>query len=247
MKTLSTFLLLLCQLIFLANPVLASQENISQQPSPVHPWTFQNNQRRPALQIAQIQAQIKTTPTVSDPEVILKRLEIANQIPQEAWPLLKIERSNTLNASTDGKNLLITDSLMAKLRTDDERAFVISHELAHILLSHISKTQLRRTGLSLLDYLLERKVGSNSLLATASRLGINLVDLKSSRGYEYQADDLGVQLMSKAGYNPQAAIQVFDILEANNPNGNTPGFLRSHPISRSRIEALVKKYKLSLQ
>ena len=83
MKTLSTFLLLLCQLIFLANPVLASQENISQQPSPVHPWTFQNNQRRPALQIAQIQAQIKTTPTVSDPEVILKRLEIANQIPQE--------------------------------------------------------------------------------------------------------------------------------------------------------------------
>jgi Zn-dependent protease with chaperone function len=247
MKPLSRLLIVLCQLTLLINPVWALHGNARRQPFLEQQRISQSQQRLPARQIAQMQGQIKITSSVNTPETILKRLQVANQLPPEVWPTLKIERSNTLNAATDGKNLMITDTLLAKLRSDDERAFVLSHELAHILLSHISKTQLRRTGLSLLDYLLERKVGANSLLATASRLGINLVDLKSSRGYEYQADDLGVQLMSKAGYNPQAAIQVFDILEANNPTGNTPGFLLSHPISRSRMEALVKKYKLSLQ
>lgn len=195
-------------------------------------------------QLAQLQGQVRRQAALSSPEHILNHLKWANQIPSTVSPVLQIERSADLNASTDGKNLIITDSLLSQLSTDDERAFVISHELAHILLSHISKTQLRRTGLSVLDYLLERKVGNNSLLATASRLGISLVDLKSSRGYEYQADDLGVQLMSRAGYNPQAAIRVFDVLEANNPSAGRPGFLLSHPISRNRIEALVKKYKL---
>ncbi|WP_303674997.1 M48 family metalloprotease [Vampirovibrio chlorellavorus] len=241
------FLVALCQLMLLFNPVWALNDSASPRPVLAPQRTLQNQQHLPDRQIAQLQGQIKIAPAVNTPETILKRLQSANQIPPEVWPTLQIERSDTLNASTDGKNLMITDTLLAKLRNDDERAFVLSHELAHILLSHISKTQLRRTGLSLLDYFLERKAGPNSLLATASRLGINLVDLKSSRGYEYQADDLGVQLMSKAGYNPQAAIQVFDILEANNPTGGTPGFLLSHPISRSRIEALVKKYKLSLQ
>lgn len=246
MKILSTILILVCQLMLTVEPVLALSGKEPLSPTPIEHHRFVVNHPLPTSQIAQIQGQLRVTPTPSQAEAILKRLLEANQIPKEAWPTLKIERSNTLNAATDGQNLLITDSLLEKLRTDDERAFVISHELAHILLSHISKTQLRRTGLSLLDFFLARKVGSNSLLATASRLGINLVDLKSSRGYEYQADDLGVQLMSKAGYNPQAAIQVFDILEANNPTRNAPGFLLSHPISRSRIEALVKKYKLSL-
>lgn len=199
------------------------------------------------VKVAQIQGQVKTSGTLSSPQSILDRLESANQVPAEASPVLKVERSDTLNAATDGKNLIITDGLLNKLRTNDERAFVISHELAHILLSHIGKTQVRRTGLSLLDFFLSRKVGENSVIAMASRLGINLVDLKSSRGYEYQADDLGVKLMVKAGYNPQAAIQVFDILEANAPTQGKPGFLLSHPISRDRIEALVKKHQLTLR
>jgi predicted Zn-dependent protease len=200
-----------------------------------------------SVKVAQLQGQVKTSSTLSSPQSILDRLESANQVPAEASPVLKVERSDTLNAATDGKNLIITDGLLNKLRTNDERAFVISHELAHILLSHIGKTQVRRTGLSLLDFFLSRKVGENSVIAMASRLGINLVDLKSSRGYEYQADDLGVQLMVKAGYNPQAAIQVFDILETNAPTQGKPSFLLSHPISRDRIEALVKKHQLTLR
>lgn len=195
----------------------------------------------------QIQGQVQVAHALSGPQAILNRLKTANQVPADINPTLKVERSDTLNAATDGQNLMITDTLLNKLTTDDERAFVLSHELAHILLSHIGKTQIRRTGLSLLDLFVRNKAGSSSILTMASELGINLIDLKSSRGYEYQADDLGVKLMVNAGYNPQAALKVFDILEANAPRNGTPGFLLSHPISRERVKALVQKYKLSLQ
>src|SRR5262249_17238410 len=147
------------------------------------------------------------------------------------------------NAATDGQNLVITSALLERLTTDDERAFVISHELSHILLQHIGKTELRRVGLTLLDtYLVRRYTTQGSLAQLASELGIGLVDKRSSRGYEYQADDLGVKLMAQAGYNPQAAIRVFDILKAATPGNQTPEFLQDHPITDSRIRALVQKY-----
>lgn len=244
MKKIAVSLFVMSQMLSLSGPTLAANRYTQVY---TNPNTYAEPVNAPVrTQVAQIQGQVQTSGALSSPQAILDRLESANQVPAEASPALKIQRSDTLNAATDGKNLLITDGLLNKLKTNDERAFVISHELAHILLSHIGKTQIRRTGLSLLDHFFSRRVGENSLLAMASRMGINLVDLKSSRGYEYQADDLGVQLMVKAGYDPQAAIRVFDVLEANAPTNGKPGFLLSHPISRDRMEALVKKYQLSL-
>lgn len=197
----------------------------------------------------QLEGQVKSTSpsALNSPEAILARLKQANNVPAEISPTLQIQHSSVLNAATDGKNLIITDTLLSKLNTNDERAFVISHELSHILLSHIAKTQIRRTGLSILDNLFLRRVGQNSILGLASELGVNLVDLKYSRNYELQADDLGVKLMTQAGYNPQAAIQVFDILKANTPPNQTPAFLLDHPITDARIRALVQKYKLTAE
>jgi len=71
--------------------------------------------------------------------------------------------------------------------------------------------------------------------------------LEQTLNEEYQADDLGVRLMTQAGYDPEAAIKVFDILKANTPANKTPGFLLDHPITDERIRALAQKYKLKLQ
>lgn len=192
------------------------------------------------LRIAQAPA------VLSSPQVILNRLKEANKVPADIAPSITVTQSNTMNAATDGKSLMITSALLDRLTTDDERAFVISHELGHVLLQHIAKTQVRRVGLSLLDSLLVRRyTAQGSIAQLASELGIGLVDKRSSRTYEYQADDLGVKLMAQAGYRPQAALDVFDILRANTPANGTPEFLQDHPITDSRIRALVEKYKLT--
>src|SRR5690606_21149676 len=132
----------------------------------------------------------------------------ANNIPAEVAPRISVQRSNVLNAATDGQDIVITSALLNRLHTSDERAFVISHELSHVVLNHIDKTRLRRTGISLLDTLLGRRIPQGSLLDLAADFGLDLYDKRSGRGYAYQAADLGIQLMRRAGYTPQAAISV---------------------------------------
>lgn len=182
----------------------------------------------------------------SNPQLILDHLKAANSIPAEVAPAVQISQTGTLNAATDGRDIIVTRGLLSRLTTDDERAFVLSHELSHVLLQHIARTQTRRVGLSLLDALLLRRyIPQGSLLQLAADLGIGLVDKRSARTFEYQADDLGIKLMARAGYDPRAALAVFSILKAATPPNRTPEFLQDHPITDSRIRALVEKYHLS--
>lgn len=180
------------------------------------------------------------------PKQILDELKQANGIPADLAPRITVQQSNTLNAATNGQDIVITSALLNQLKTNDQRAFVISHELSHITLNHIARTQIRRVGLSLLDTLLLRRyINQGSLGELAKNLGFTLYDKRSGRVYEYQADDVGIQLMNKAGYNPQGAIEVFKILEEATPGNRVPEFFQDHPITAARIEALVRKYKLS--
>jgi predicted Zn-dependent protease len=183
---------------------------------------------------------------IQTPNQILARLKAANAIPAEIAPQVRVVEDSTLNAATNGQEIMITSGLLKRLKSNDECAFVISHELGHVVLNHIVKTQFRRIGLSLLDTLLMRRAAPHgSLLEVAANLGLDLYDKRSGRVYEYQADDAGIQLMTKAGYNPQAAIEVFRILQSAAPDRQVPEFLQDHPITESRIRMLIQKYKLS--
>ncbi len=190
-----------------------------------------------ATAVAPLQAHVSSSETVMD------RVIRMNHLPSTVHPQLTIQKTSTLNASTDGTHLYITSALLNKLTSDDEQAFIISHELSHIVLQHLGKTQTRRVGFSILDTILASHYGEGSIPQIAGQLGLGLVDKRSSRTYEYQADDLGVQLMRQAGYDPHAALQVFAILKAASPN-SMPGFLMDHPITDDRIRALVNKYQL---
>jgi Zn-dependent protease with chaperone function len=210
---------------------------------------YQSNHRYPVKIRKQLYlaAQINTQAHggLQTPESILAELIRANNIPANIIKGISVDKSDSLNAATDGSGIIITQALLNKLTTNDERAFVISHELSHVVLNHIGKTQTRRVGLSLVDnFIVRRFAKEGSLLQLASSLGIGLVDKRSSRTLEYQADDLGVRLMKDAGYNPKAALQVFGILKAATPNNGTPEFLQDHPITDSRVRILVEKYKL---
>jgi Zn-dependent protease with chaperone function len=209
---------------------------------------YQGRIQQTGFNVKPLHADVYAHQPLQSPQVILENLKSKNDVPAEVAATLSVENSNVLNSYTDGQKIVITSNLLNKLTTSDERAFVISHELSHVLLDHVGKTQLRRTGLSLFDALVVRRyVSQGSPMDLATRFGLGLVDLRSSRGYEMQADDLGVRLMSQAGYDPEAAIQVFDILKANTPANKTPGFLLDHPITDERIRVLVQKYKLKLQ
>ena len=81
---------------------------------------------------------------------------------------------------------------------------------------------------------------STALANQVTQAGLVLADLRFSRSNEYDADKAGLVLMRQAGFNPQGSLETLAILEKNNPS-TQPGFLRSHPLSRQRIEALVRE------
>ncbi|MDX2085157.1 MAG: M48 family metalloprotease [Candidatus Melainabacteria bacterium] len=176
---------------------------------------------------------------------ILQRLIQSNQLPKDLVQSITLEDSPELNAYTNGQKIVITTKLWQQLHTSDQRAFIVGHELSHIVLSHLEKTQRRRVGLALLDrFVLQRYAPEGGLGYTAGNIGLGLIDKKFSRNLEYQADDLGMQLMTKAGYHPKGALEAFQVLENGRRNGSPPEFLLTHPLSRSRVEALANKYKL---
>lgn len=199
---------------------------------------------------SQIQGQVTETVTVNprsqrQANAILTRLLERNSLNSVSIEKIEIEGSNVLNASTDGRGIYFSQPLWDVLQTEDQRAFVISHELAHITQHHIPQTVIRQVGLITLGQLLTQRFLStdtqrNRILRMAQETGLSLVNLRFSRGTEYSADIEGLRLMRGAGYNPHAAIETLEILEARNPR-STPEFLQSHPLSKSRIEALVRQ------
>jgi predicted Zn-dependent protease len=166
---------------------------------------------------------------------ILQKIEAANAHEKLGGQFYLVDQ-DVLNAWTDGKDVYMSKKLWETLTTTDQRAFVIGHELSHKALHHVEKNTLRQVGFGSVLRLLSRNHPKTALV---SALGAKLLDQKFSRGDEYQADNLGLQMMGRAGYQPKAAVEVLDILMRESPN-TTPEFLSSHPLSRSRIQALLK-------
>ena len=82
-----------------------------------------------------------------------------------------------------------------------------------------------------------------AVLNQASNAALQLFNLRFSRQTELKADDRGLQILTQAGYRPMAAVETLQILQAAAPGSSMPEFLRSHPLSESRIQALAQQYQ----
>lgn len=112
-------------------------------------------------------------------------------------------RSNQVNAfSTQQGILCITTGLIARLHTEAELAFVLSHEVAHFEKNHV-----------LHIYSYNQQLFERQSKKKTSHISDNILkSLQYSRNSENEADDIGFRRFIDAGYNPDAALSVFDIL-----------------------------------
>ena len=137
-----------------------------------------------------------------------------------------------------GGKIAFYTGIIDQLRlTDDEIAMIMGHEMAHALREHsreqLAKNQATSIGISLGAQLL----GLGDIGSTAARLGGQLLSLKFSRNDESDADLVGLELAARAGYNPQAAVSLWQKMgEAT--GGSGIGFLSTHPTGPDRIAKL---------
>lgn len=138
-----------------------------------------------------------------------------------------------------GGKIMVYTGLIDKLKaTDDELATVIGHEIAHALREHsregMSEEYAKQAGLNIVGQLAGLSQSSMQLAALATDVALSK---PHSRVMETEADTIGLELMARAGYNPQASVSLWQkMMKAG--GGSGPGFLSTHPSGEARIGEL---------
>ncbi|MDG1778454.1 MAG: M48 family metalloprotease [Flavobacteriaceae bacterium] len=157
--------------------------------------------------------------------------------------LLADER--TINAfALPGGQIFITYALFSKLENIDQLAGVLGHEIGHVLGRH-SAERIAKDGLTQ-GILSGLAVGVDPSDAQSAAAVAQLINMKYGRDDELQSDELGVQFMIQAGYDPHALIGVMKILKSAAGPNRTPEFQSTHPDPENRVEKIkqaIKKYQ----
>ena len=137
-----------------------------------------------------------------------------------------------------GKIGVLTGSITKINATDDELAALIGHEIAHALRDH-GREKVSKKLLTGLGVLAASSAGLGDMVVSGtSLLGDYGVNLPGSRKLESEADLLGVDIMVRAGYNPQGAVSFWNKVVAQEKQGTKIDFLSTHPTSEKRIVAI---------
>jgi predicted Zn-dependent protease len=118
--------------------------------------------------------------------------------------------------------------------TDDEVAMVMGHEIAHALREHARERMGKNAATGIGASLLSQVFGFGQLGQTLTNYGAQLLTLQFSREDESEADLVGMELAARAGYNPRAAITLWQKMGAAN-KGAPPQWLSTHPSGNARI------------
>jgi predicted Zn-dependent protease len=155
------------------------------------------------------------------------------------WELVLINE-DVVNAHVmAGGKITFYTGLIRKLSlTDDEIAAVMGHEISHALREHTREKMSQQQAAGLLLAVGGAVAGASAGTMQAAGIAKQLaMDLPFSRGMESEADEFGLELSARAGYNPQAAISLWDKMDKQGGSGG-PKFLSTHPAPGDRKATL---------
>jgi len=195
---------------------------------------------------AQVRKQIKQ---VRDARVTayVTRLgrRLARVAPGAKYPYsFQVADAAEINAfSLPGGPVWINRGVLRAAGNESQVAGVLAHEIAHIAQRHaadqLTKTLLTRWSLGVLGAMLGNAGGAGTAQAAGAMVA-NGVFLKFSRDDEREADRVGLQIMTKAGWDPRGMIELFEVLrrEAKRDPGAVEVFFSTHPSPEDRIAQL---------
>jgi predicted Zn-dependent protease len=153
---------------------------------------------------------------------------------------IKVVDSDEVNAfALPGGFFYVNSGLILAADEEAELAGVMSHEIAHVAARHYTRQVTRAQLANFLTLPLIFVGGGVGYAAyQAAGIGIPLTFLKFNRNFEAEADYLGIQYMYKAGYDPNAFVNFFEKLEAQEKKkpGSLAKAFASHPQTPDRIQ-----------
>lgn len=141
-------------------------------------------------------------------------------VPACQFPVQLLE-SNQINGIADGRHVGVTTGAMRFVRSDDELAWVLAHEIAHNVLSHSQNARLRA--------MLNAFLGATTSASSEASVPFQ------RRSLEARADYVGAFIMARAGYDVQAIEQFWHRLESLRSREHTPEMDVTHPTTDERL------------
>ncbi|MEA3195644.1 MAG: hypothetical protein QOD26_3977 [Betaproteobacteria bacterium] len=159
------------------------------------------------------------------------------------WEVQVINDPKTVNAfCMAGGKMAIYSGMWDKLNaTDDEIAMVMGHEISHALAGHtqerMSVAMTSQVVAQVAAIAISSSESTRGLAMTGTQLAaVYAVQMPNSRTSESEADQIGLDIAARAGYDPKAAVTLWD--KMGKLGGSPPEFLSTHPSPENRAARL---------
>jgi Zn-dependent protease with chaperone function len=195
---------------------------------------------------AQVYKQMPVLPDSSPVTQYVQQLgaRLVAEIPQQySWPYqFHVIAQKDINAfALPGGPIFINLGTITAAANEAELAGVMAHEMSHVYMQHSAKQVGKTNWIAGFAGLAGAVLGSGGFIGQLAALGIQMtangVIMKYSRSDEAQADSVGAIIMYKAGYNPEAMADFFQMLAAKGAD-NGPQWLNDHPNPGNRQQAI---------
>jgi predicted Zn-dependent protease len=157
------------------------------------------------------------------------------------WSVAIVDDPEMVNAwCMAGGRMAVYTGLFEKLHlTDAEFAQIMGHEISHALANHtaerMSRAMATTLGVVAIGALSDRPAVAMGGAAVAAKVAL---DLPNSRTAEAEADQIGMELAVRAGYDPDAAVSLWQKMASQAGGAGPPAFLSTHPSPGNREAAL---------
>ena len=158
------------------------------------------------------------------------------------WSVAIIDDPDTLNAwCMAGGRMAIYTGIVTQLNlNDDEIAQIMGHEISHALANHTAERMSRAVLMNGALAATAAVTDNNGYVLTGTAMAAKVaLELPNSRTAESEADEIGIELATRAGYNPDAAVSLWKKM-AEAGGGGGPEFLSTHPSPDNRASTLDK-------
>ncbi|KAI0076651.1 hypothetical protein K474DRAFT_1597625 [Panus rudis PR-1116 ss-1] len=164
--------------------------------------------------------------------------EVVPGVGGREWELMVVHDDKVVNAMASYGNIVVFTGILPVAKDENGLAAILGHEIGHVVARHNSE-RYSNTKILLAFVSLLAVIGIDFGISNfISRL---LIDLPNSRTQEYEADVIGLKLMSKACFDPRAAPTMFQRLsqvEKAQGGGWNVDFIHTHPSSDKRVQKL---------
>src|SRR5687767_13830586 len=186
-----------------------------------------------------------------DPAMVKRVRDITNRLiphttvfrPDAAkWPwevhVISVDEVNAW-CMPAGKMAMYTGLIQKLNATDDEIAAVMGHEIAHALREHARERISRQMGTQATIGIVGAILGVGQMgQGIANTVADVTLSLPNSRLHETESDRIGVELAARAGFDPRAAVTLWEKMGKASSGGRPPQFLSTHPSHETRIKDL---------